>query len=285
MGWRDYLSLLKLRIVALLALLATASAALAYGGIPGWKVLLPLIAAGTLASAGSSVLNNYIDRDIDCLMQRTKGRPLPGGRIKDSRKMVILGMGLIGFSLLFSLWLNIWVALCTLAGAFVYVVIYTKWLKRRSRWNIIIGGLAGSFASLAGGFAIFPQATASQIIFALLIFFWTPAHFWSFAILYHTDYQRARVPMLPVVAGDRRACWHILPYTFLLVATALFLYFISPLGMLYLAGALISGSLFLWFNLRLWKNPDVRKARHSYKFSMVYMLMLLLFLIGDLLVI
>jgi len=284
-GWRDYLGLLKLRIVALLALLATSSAALANGGIPGWSVLLPLIAAGTLASAGSSVLNNYLDRDIDCLMQRTKNRPLPKGRIKDSRKMAMLGLGLIGLSLLFSLWLNIWVALCTLAGAFVYVVIYTRWLKRRSRWNIVIGGLAGSFASLAGGFAIFPQATLSQLTIAVLIFLWTPAHFWSFAILHHSDYQRASVPMLPVVAGDRRACWHILLYTFLLVAAALFLYFISPLGRLYLVGTLIFGALFLWINFRLLKSPNVRKARSSYKFSMFYMLMLLLFMIGDILVI
>lgn len=284
-GWWDYLSLLKLKIVAVLVLLAAASASLANGGIPGWRVLLPLMAAGALASAGSSVLNNYLDRDIDGIMQRTRLRPLPEGRIKDSRKMVMLGLGLIGLSLPFSLWLNIWVALCTLAGAFVYVAIYTKWLKRKSCWNIIIGGLAGSFASLAGGFAIFPQVTLPQLNIALWVFLWTPAHFWSFAILHHTDYERARVPMLPVITGFNRASLHILLYTVLLVGVTISLFFISRLGMLYLAGALISGGLFLWFNLRLWKSPDVRRARLSYRFSMFYMLILLLLVIGDVLVI
>lgn len=281
MQWRDYLSLLKLRIVALLVLLAIASAALAYGGIPGWKVLLPLIMAGASASAGASVLNNYLDKDIDSIMERTRYRPLPEGRIKDARRIIPLGLGLISLSLLFSLWLNLWVALCTLAGAFVYVVVYTWWLKRRSRWNIIIGGLAGSFASLAGGFAIFPQVTQPQIAMALLIFLWTPAHFWSFAILHHSDYRSASVPMLPNVAGDFRASWHILFYTFLLVSAAILLYLVSSLGELYLVGTLIFGGFFLWFSFCLWRRPKIREACTSYKFSMFYMLMLLLLIIGD----
>lgn len=282
--WKDYLSLFKLRIVAVLVMLAIASASLANGALPGWKVLLPLTAAGLLASAGSSILNNCLDRDLDALMRRTSRRPLPQGRIKDSRKFILLGLGLIGLSIFFSLWLNLWVALCTTAGAFVYVVVYTWWLKRRSFWNIIIGGLAGSFASLAGGLAIFPQVTLSQMAMALLVFLWTPAHFWSFAILHHTDYRRAGVPMLPVVAGDNRASWHILLYTILLVTVAISLFFISRLGILYLAGILISGGLYLWLNFRLWKSPDLNKARSSYRFSMFYMMMLLLLITGDILI-
>lgn len=284
MGWADYASLFKLRIVALLVLLAVVAAVVAHEDMPPWRVLLLLLAGGGLASAGASALNNYLDRERDRVMERTQRRPLPAGRIRDSRHIILpLGLGLIALSLPFSLRLNPWVALFTLCGAFIYVVVYTWWLKPRSPWNIVVGGLAGSCAVLAGWSTITTQVAPALLGLGLLVFLWTPAHFWSLAIAHKADYRRTRLPMLPVLIGDKGSAYYILLHTLLTVAASFFLYLFAPLGLVYLGGMLLLGGLFLGLNLRLYRSPGAERARSSYKFSGVYLLLLLLVILGDIL--
>ncbi|MBI4282306.1 MAG: protoheme IX farnesyltransferase [Chloroflexi bacterium] len=280
-GPLEYLRLLKLRIVLLLVLLAAVSAMVALGDIPSWAVLLPLGTTGALASAGASALNHYMDRGVDAAMVRTRQRALPSGRIRQPGRALFLGLALVLLSIPFALSLNPWVALFTLAGAFIYVVVYTWWLKPRTSKNILVGGLAGSCAVIAGWFAASGHATPALPALALLVFLWTPAHFWSFALVHQDDYRRAGVPMLPVVVGERRASRQILLCTALVVATSLLLYLISPMGSLYLVGALLLGSVYLGVNLALWQSPSVERAWSSYKSSGVYLLLLLLVMAGD----
>lgn len=278
---RDWLSLFKLRIVALLVFVAVVTATVAYGGIPPGQVLLFLAAAGASASAGASVLNQYLDRDIDALMERTRGRPLPSGRIRHPQGVLLLGFFLIALSIPLSLRLNYRVTAYTLAGAFVYVVVYTTWLKRRSAWNVVFGGLAGSCASLAGWFAVTGQLSLVPILLALVLFLWTPPHFWSFAIVHKEDYRRVRVPMLPAVAGERLASLSILAHTSLFCAVSLLLYFVRPFGPVYLLASIVLGGLFGSSNLRLLHSPVQDIAWRNYKLSGVYLLGLFLAMLGD----
>ena len=277
----EYLKLFKLRIVLLLVLLALVSGTVALGDVPSWAVLLPLAAAGALASAGASALNHYVDRDVDASMARTRRRPLPTRRIGHPNVVLFLGVALIALSVPFALALNLRVALFTVSGAFVYVVVYTWWLKRRTPKNILVGGLAGSCAVTAGWFAASSHGTTALAALALLVFLWTPAHFWTFALVHQGDYRQAGVPMLPVVVGERRASRQVLLYTALVVAASVLLYIVHPLGEIYLVGALLLGGLFLGANLALWRSPSVERAWRSYKSSGAYLLLLLLIMAGD----
>lgn len=272
-GWalvKDYLSLFKPRIVALLLFIAVMAALTAGGGLPPLGSLLLLAAGGGLASAGSSALNHYIDRDMDGLMPRTRVRPLASGRLSRPGAVAVVGVGLVLLSVPFSLWLNGAVALYTLLGAFFYVVVYTLWLKRRSPLNIVIGGLAGSFAALAGWAAVAPTFSPMAIIIAALVFLWTPLHFWNFALVHQEQYRQAAVPMMPVVVGSARAARHICLTAASLFLLSLMPYFLGYLGPVYLVAAVGLGAL-LWGNLRLLRHPSTQIAWTNYKLSGPYL--------------
>ena len=284
LSWvEDYLSLLKLKIVALLGLVAIVAAIVAGAGDVFFARIALLVLAGGMACIGSSLLNNYLDRDIDAIMERTRSRPLPTGRFAPG-KVLLSGLVLIILSLLIALRLNYLVSLFVFCGALVYVGLYTMWLKRRSSLNIVIGGLAGSFATLAGWFSITNQLSLTPFLIALLIFLWTPSHFWSFALVHRESYQKAGVPMLPIVAGAKSTANYILLHSGLLLLVSLLLYFLSPLAEVYLLCSLLLGILFLASGIRLQRQPQRERAWTNFKLSGIYLLGLFLVMALDVLV-
>lgn len=277
-----YASIIKPRIVVLIAFVAGVTAIVHQGGLPPLNRLILLIAAVGLASMGATALNHYLDRDIDSLMTRTKNRPLPAGIIKKPYWVLIGGLALVSLSLPLALKLNHQVALYNTLGAFFYVVIYTWWLKRRSHWNIVIGGLAGSSAALAGWYSVTNHLGPVPILLALILFLWTPSHFWSFALVKKDDYQRAGIPMLPLIAGDRKTAYYILAYTALFFLASILLFLLGPFSTKYLLVAALLGGWFLIWNLRLILKPSPRLAWSNYKLSGIYLLGLFLTMALDL---
>lgn len=268
---REYIALFKLRIVALLVFVALVAAIAASRGSFHPARIVVLALAGSLASAGASILNHYFDRDVDAVMDRTNQRPLPAGKVAPHTACSI-GIVFLGLSMLVSSRLNYLTSFYILAGALVYVLVYTIWLKRRSAANIVIGGLAGSCAVLAGYAAIGGNTSLAAVLMALLIFLWTPPHFWAFAMVHKSGYQKASIPMLPVAQGDGRAARLILMHTVLLVQASLLLYALGYFGMLYLIIAVVFGLAFLAYNVRLANQPTKGLAWGSYKLSGVYLL-------------
>ena len=268
----------KLRIGLLIALTAVAGYAVTPGAsLQLWEIfLLGLVILMSSASAGA--FNQYIERDLDAQMARTRNRPFVTGSFK-AGQVWLWG---IAFLLLLSVavanWLfNAMVAFHAFMGAFTYGVIYTMWLKRSSAWNIVIGGLAGSFAVLAGAAAADPGLSPSAIILATVLFLWTPPHFWSLAIALHKDYAEARVPMLPVVVGDQKAAYIILANTLLLVGVSLLpAFFDWGLGWLYLLCALVGGVYFIVKNIQLVREPTRKRAMGNFFASLIQLTLVLI---------
>jgi protoheme IX farnesyltransferase len=278
-----YLSLAKPKILILVAITALASAIVANQGDILFSMGVLLVLAVVLASAGAALLNNYLDKDIDIIMERTRNRPLPNGKVSPT-KVFLAGVTLIVLSVPLALWLNYLVALSVVAGALIYVLIYTLWLKRRTSLNIVIGGLAGSCAILAGWFAITTKLSLVPILMASLVFLWTPSHFWSLALAHQESYRKAKIPMLPVTAGVKKASDYILLSSGVLLLVSFLIYFLSSFGEVYLLGSLILGGLFLISNIRLWRRPNRERAWTNFKFSGAYLLGLFLIMVVDVLV-
>lgn len=264
----------------MLIFVAGSSAVMAQRGIPSWERLVLLFVAGGLASAGASLLNNYFDRDLDALMERTQNRPLPAGRIQKPAWVLIAGIFLILLSLPFSLALNYHVTLYTLLGATFYVAVYTLGLKRHTWLNVIIGGAAGSFAALAGWSMARPELNGLALIIAVLIFAWTPLHFWNFALVYLGDYRKASVPMLPVKKGEETTYRHIFWTAIIVFMLSLLPYLLGYSGRVYLLMALTM-SYFLYGNFSLTSRLTREKAWRNYKFSGIYLSGLFLALAVD----
>ncbi len=268
----------KLRIGLLIAITAVAGYAVTPGGSlhPLEILLLGLVVLMSSASAGA--FNQYIERDLDARMVRTRSRPFVTGSFKAGQ----IWLWSIALLLMLSVvvanwWFNSMVAFHAFMGAFTYGVIYTMWLKRRSAWNIVIGGLAGSFAVLAGAAAADPGMSSSAIILAVVLFLWTPPHFWSLAIALHKDYAEAKVPMLPVVVGDQKAAWIILANTILLVAVSLLpAFFDWGLGWFYLACAFVGGIYFIYKNIQLVQEPTRKKAMGNFFASLIQLTLVLI---------
>jgi protoheme IX farnesyltransferase len=269
----EYVGLLKLRIVGLLVFVSLVATVTASRGAVEPARLLLLAVAGALAAGGASLLNHYFDRDIDALMDRTKGRPLPAGRVSPHRACW-LGILLVVLSLLLSSRLNYLTSAYILLGALIYVGIYTIWLKRRSAANVVIGGAAGSCAVLAGYASMEGNTSLAALLIALLIFLWTPPHFWAFAMVHGRGYRKASIPMLPVTHGDARATRLILLHTVLLVQASLLLYAFGYFGTLYLITAVLFGLPFVAFNAWLLMRPSRGLAWQSYKLSGLYLVVL-----------
>ncbi|MEO5364139.1 MAG: heme o synthase, partial [Magnetococcus sp. DMHC-8] len=221
MSFANYMELLKLRIGGMIALTAVVSY-LSMAERVSLSHLFWLALAMLLGSSSSAVFNHWYDRDIDRLMERTAGRPLAKLSLGHPNQVLWLAGGLLSAGVGVAVWsFNPIVAIHLFMGAFFYGVVYTVWLKRRTWMNIVLGGLAGSFAILAGAASVDPALCVLPLLLALVLFFWTPSHFWSLAIHLKEDYQRAGVPMLPVVVGERRAAWYIFVNTLLLVTASL----------------------------------------------------------------
>lgn len=267
---RTVMELFKLRVAALLTFVAIATAFVAAEGRPPLGALGVLALAGLLSASGSAALNHYFDRDIDAVMPRTRNRPIPSGRVAPGVALA-LGLSLVFLSLPVALTLNPWLALFVALGATFYIPVYTLILKRRTWLNIVIGGAAGSFASLAGWAAIHQQVTPAGWLIAALLFCWTPPHFWAFALVHADAYRKANVPMLPVVVGQaptiRWIFWHAL---FLALLSA-GLGGVARLGPIYGLAALAGNAQLIRESWRLRRVPSSGQAWRMYKTSSMYL--------------
>ncbi|HEX6350152.1 MAG TPA: heme o synthase [Candidatus Dormibacteraeota bacterium] len=266
---RDYLSLLKLRIVLLLVATAVGAMLPAAHGWPKALAVLGVILGGTLAAGGAHAINCWFDRDIDAEMARTRRRPLPAGRIPPWHALALgLALNVLAFAVLLSL-ANLAAALLALSGTLIYVFVYTVWLKRTTPQNIVIGGAAGAVPPLVGWAAVTGSLDLTAVALFLVIFFWTPPHFWALAQLIGRDYERAHVPMLPVVEGNRSAKRQSLVYSVLTVGASLVPFFTHAAGAVYLAGALALGAGLV--GLALLDLTEKGWTRRLWSYSMLYL--------------
>ncbi len=277
----SYVELTKPRIVALLDFTALAAFLVATSRVD-WLRLVLVIVAGTLASGGAGALNCYLDRNLDSSMKRTSMRPIPKGEITPTRAL-IFGLAMVSLGVLISVFLlPVLTGLFIFIGAAIYVLFYTKWLKPRTTLNIVLGGSAGSCAPLAGWAAATGNVTAiAPWLMALLVFVWTPSHFWGLAIRAVGDYSRAGIPMLPAVVGEKRAAQYIALNTFLLVPLSLVFVPLGLFGIAYLLVALVFGLWLLITDLRLAFNPTKALAWTAFKVSSPYLAIIFLAMIVD----
>ncbi len=281
---RDLIALTKPAIMSLLLVTALGGMFLAARGVPPFGVLAATLIGGAAASGGASSLNHYFDRDLDERMRRTRHRPLPAHRVS-TRLAVIWGVALNAVAfLVLAAFTNLLAATLALIGTVFYILVYTIWLKRTTVQNIVIGGAAGAIPPLVGWAAITGSLDLAAWLLFAIIFFWTPAHFWALALLIRDDYERAGVPMLPVVRGDQATAWSILAYAATLLPLTLLLFIIGGLGYLYLAAAIVLGLLFIVYAFRLLRSGASRRrtvARGVYLYSMLYLALLFVAIMVD----
>jgi protoheme IX farnesyltransferase len=284
-SWRqvanDYVALTKPKIISLLLVTTFGAMMIAGAGFPSpWIVLWTLI-GGALASGGAGAVNHFIDRDIDTQMGRTKGRPVATGRISP-RNALIFGIALeIASFALLTATVNLLSAALALGGYLFYVLVYTLWLKRSTPQNIVIGGAAGAFPPLVGWAAVTGNLSLGALVLFAIVFFWTPPHFWALALLIRGDYERANVPMLPVVRGVEETRKQILIYTVIMIATTLLLIVTHTSGLVYLLLAIGLGGWFLYDAIRLLREQTQRAARRLYLYSLLYLALLFVAMVID----
>jgi protoheme IX farnesyltransferase len=273
--WRDYATLTKPRIMSLLLLTGACGMFVGAGGVPRLSDLAAMLAGLALACGGASALNHVLDRDIDRLMgKRTRDRPVAQGRVAAARALEF-GLTLSAFSfVLLASHVNVLTAVLALVGNLFYVVVYTRWLKRSTPQNIVIGGAAGAVPPLVGWSAATGDLTLPALALFAIVFFWTPPHFWALALLIKRDYEAARVPMLPVVRGERETARQILLYTILLVGVTLVPVVLGTLGYAYLVAALVLGATFAWLAWRLRADLVPRRAALLFHYSLAYLALL-----------
>ena len=277
-----YVSLLKLRSVALNIFSALTGVFLAVGSGLQWETTLLLVVSGGLVAAGSGAVNSYLDRDIDRMMLRTSRRALPAGRIRPPEKAALAGLALIGLGLATSVaWLNIATTLFITLGAAIYIFVYTMWLKRRTPWSVVIGGLAGSCALLAGWSSTGSPFGLLPLAFATLIFLWTPGHYWGLAIWANRDSQAAGIPTLPALHGERKAARLVALSSVATVAFSAVPVAAGVLGEMYLLIAALGGLVVLAASIWLWRRPTPQRAWMTFKISSPYLAVIYLAAIID----
>ena len=274
---RDFISLTKPRIISLL--LVTTVAPMFAAGSPSWLTIVLVTVGGYLMAGGANAVNMYLDRDIDDVMARTRLRPIPSGRMSPTQ---VLAFGIACATLatwMLAQFVNVLTAALALAGFYFYVFIYTRWLKRTSPQNIVIGGAAGAFPPLVGWAAVTGSLNVTALCLFLIVFYWTPPHFWALALLKQVDYGRARVPMAPLVWGERETMHQMVWYTVILLVLTLLPVLFGAFGLLYLISAVVLGAVLMGGVLRIlfaaragtpWSGP----AWWVYKYSLLYLALL-----------
>jgi protoheme IX farnesyltransferase len=277
---RDLVSLTKPRIISLL--LVTTIAPMFVAGDPSWTLVVAVFVGGYLMAGGANAVNMYMDRDIDDRMSRTRLRPIPSGRMQP-REVLAFGVLLsTAATWLLAYAANVLTAALALAGFYFYVFVYTRWLKRSTPQNIVIGGAAGAFPPLVGWAAVTNRIDLLAIYLFLIIFYWTPPHFWALALLKQKDYGRAGVPMAPLVWGERETKRQMLWYTLILIPLTLLPYTFGVLGPIYVASAAVLGVLFLIDVSRVMRATEWNKpAWRLYKFSLLYLALLFVAMVVD----
>ncbi len=272
---RELASVCKLRIGFAIMLSGLAGLAVTPGTLPEtWKIIVFAFAI-LLSSASAGAFNQFIERDLDAQMQRTRNRPFVTGRFQAGGYwLAVIALMLLLPVLATSLTINPLAALYVFLGAFTYGVVYTVWLKRRTWLNIVIGGLSGSFAVLAGAAVVDPSLSVIPALLAIVLFLWTPPHFWSLAFVFADDYRQAGVPMLPAVFEKALAAKIIFVHTLALVIVSVLPFFYG-LGWIYLLGALAGGLYFLWTSYALVQSPSLQTARKNFHASLIQLTLLL----------
>lgn len=280
---RVYLELAKLRIVLLLLFTTLTTMVIAADGVPPVGVLLPALVGGTLAAAGASTLNHYLDRDLDARMARTARRPIPSGRVAPLHALAA-GLAQMAVSvLILGVFVNWLTAALALIGGVYYVVVYTMLLKRNTVLNIVIGGGAGAIPVLVGWAAVTGGLALDAWILFAIVFYWTPPHSWALALLVNADYARAGVPMMPVARGEDATRRQILLYSALLLVVSLLPALTGTLGVLYLVSAALLGVGLVWYAIRLLRDASKAMARRTYKYSTFYLALLFMAMMLDVL--
>jgi heme o synthase len=277
---RDLVMLTKPRIISLL--LVTTVAPMFVAGNPGWLLVVVVTIGGYLMAGGANAVNMYLDRDIDTQMSRTRLRPIPSGRM-GPRAVLAFGVALAtAATFLLARFTNVLTALLALGGFYFYVFVYTRWLKRTTPQNIVIGGAAGAFPPLVGWAAMTGTIDLTAVYLFLIVFYWTPPHFWALALLKQRDYGRAGVPMAPLVWGERETMRQMMWYNVILIALTLLPATFGAFGIIYLASAIVLGGILLAGVVRVaatreWTKP----AWQVYKFSLLYLALLFLAMVID----
>ena len=273
--WRDYITLTKPRIMSLLLVTGLCAMFVGAEGVPSAWLIVVTMTGLALACGGASALNHVLDADIDKLMgKRTRARPLAAERMPPTLALEFgLTLSAFSFVLLASL-VNVLTAVLALVGNLFYVLVYTRWLKRSTPQNIVIGGAAGAVPPLVGWAAVTGNLTLPALWLFLIVFFWTPPHFWALALLIRRDYEAARIPMLPVVRGVRATTRQIVLYALVLVAITAVPFLWGTLGVGYLVAALVLGAAFVWLALRLRRDATPRRAALLFHYSLLYLALL-----------
>jgi protoheme IX farnesyltransferase len=277
---RDYVALTKPRVISLLLVTALAGMLVAQQGWPATDLVLAVILGGALAAGGANAINMWFDRDIDAEMYRTRLRPIPAGRVRPASALAFgVVLNLVAFMLITTR-ANLLAAALTMAATLIYVFVYTIWLKRSTTQNIVIGGAAGAFPPVIGYAAVTGALDLTAMYMFMVVFFWTPPHFWALALRLNRDYDRAQVPMLQVVRGRHEAQWQIFLYSLVLLSITMLLG-LRGFGILYLASALVLGGVFVGMAVMTLRDPGTRWARRTYKYSLLYLALVFVAMVAD----
>lgn len=279
--FNQYLELCKPRVVVLIVFTAVVGMFLA---VPGWPPLVPLL-AGTLgialAASSAAAINHLLDRRIDAKMARTKRRPLASGQLKERNVLQFaISLGVLAMAVLV-LWVNALTAVLTFLSLIGYAIVYTVWLKRATPQNIVIGGAAGAAPPVLGWTAVTGSLDPQALLLFLIIFIWTPPHFWALAIYRKAEYALVDIPMLPVTHGSAFTRLQILLYTVLLVIVTTLPYLTHMSGVVYLAGVSVLNLGFMWYALRMMVSKDIMLPMYTFAFSITYLMVLFVFLLLD----
>jgi protoheme IX farnesyltransferase len=270
----DYVALTKPRIIELLLVTTVPTMVVAERGLPSVWLMVATVVGGTLAAGGANAINMYVDRDIDKLMKRTQNRPLASGRMEPRHALVFaITLEVAAFAFLWAT-VNLLSAVLAVSACLFYVFVYTLWLKRTSKSNIVIGGAAGAAPVLIGWSAVTNSLDWAPVVLFAVIFYWTPPHFWALAIRYRDDYAAADVPMLPVVASLRTTAVRILLYTLLLWALTVLFAPVAGMGHFYLGSALVLGGVFTFYAVRLLRDSTPQTAMRVFTWSISYITLL-----------
>ncbi len=267
----SYVDLMKPHVTVLLLGVTAAAMSIAKQGLPPLALLVPTLLGGAMAAGSANCINCYIDRDIDQIMGRTQRRSLPSGRV-EPRQALVFGiiLGVVSFIVLY-VFVNLLSAVLAFSAILFYVFVYTIGLKRTTTQNIVIGGAAGAVPVLVGWAAITNSLAMPAIWMFAIIFFWTPPHFWALSLLIQKDYEKAGIPMLPVVKGEAETRKQILLYSVFLMALTLVLFVTGAMGYLYLTGAVLLGGGLVYLAVRLWRDQSKKWARTLFWYSNMYL--------------
>jgi protoheme IX farnesyltransferase len=280
-SWRDYLELTKPIVVALMILTSVIGMFLSVPGMVPWEILVFGNLGIALCAGSAAAVNHLVDQRIDLVMARTKNRPIAQGRLATRDAIIFaLVLGVMGTGILL-IWTNQLTVWLTLASLFGYAFVYTMYLKRATPQNIVIGGLAGAAPPLLGWTAVTNSLDPNGLLLALIIFDWTPPHFWALAIHRRDDYAKVGIPMLPVTHGIEFTRLNILLYTILLIIVSLLPFVVGMMGVLYLVGALVLGGGFLYWSIILYRGNNKLAPMETFKYSSIYLMTLFLVMLID----